>query len=240
MSTVNGKVRSYGYMPSKHWHQVGLSDAGPLYLAFVASAPPVKDPWQRVNLPEGLRFYFAKNYFASVNFYILGFFLTLWPRRRRQNYLKHFIGRRMMARWSIDRWNKGSPISFDRSSLQYYEPQSPAPYFLSLNSAQPQSGWLIKWYSINIAESGLTQLTELNTTQCNTCNYFNMPEHTHILDNLNIYYSIFRSNTLAMSSTMRQMTLTPTYHSMTSPYLLHAEGEDKKEQRNKNHPHLHL
>jgi len=41
MATVNGKV--------------GLSDAGPLYLAFVASAPPVEDPWQDVALPEGLR-----------------------------------------------------------------------------------------------------------------------------------------------------------------------------------------
>ena len=67
-------------------------------MAFVASAPPVKDPWQGLNLPEGLRFYIYANFFASINFFVLGFFLTLYPRRRRQNYLKHFIGRRMMAR----------------------------------------------------------------------------------------------------------------------------------------------
>ena len=54
--------------------------------------------------------------------------------------------------------------------------------------------------------------------------------YPHPKDNLNVSYSIFRLNTLAMSSTMRQMTLTTTYHSMTSPYLLHAEGVDKKEQ----------
>ena len=39
-------------------------------MAFVASAPPVKDPWQGLNLPDGLRFYFAKKYFASIDFYI--------------------------------------------------------------------------------------------------------------------------------------------------------------------------
>ena len=75
MSTVNGKVVLIKYHFARKYHhigrlcwlsswlnctnhalQVGLSDAGPLYLAFVASAPPVEDPWQDVALPEGLRY----------------------------------------------------------------------------------------------------------------------------------------------------------------------------------------
>ena len=48
---------------------------------------------------------------SSINFYILGSFLNLWPRRRRQNFSEHFVGRRTTAGWSTDRLRKGSSTS---------------------------------------------------------------------------------------------------------------------------------
>ena len=86
-----------------------------------------------------------------------------------------------------------------------------------------------QWYSINIAKSSShssrnsTQLKQLTATL-----FTNAWAYPHPQDNLNVSYSIFRLNILALSSTMRQTTLTPTYHSMTSPCLLHAEGAIKK------------
>ena len=43
-------------MDDFYFRKVGLTDAGPLYLALVESAPEVKDPWQDGHLPDGLRF----------------------------------------------------------------------------------------------------------------------------------------------------------------------------------------
>ena len=52
-------------------------------------------------------------------------------------------------------------------------------------------------------------------------------------------HSMFRLNTLATSSTTRQMTLTQTYPSMTNPYLSHAKGAHHKENHQyQNHLHL--
>ena len=50
-------------MDDLYFRKVGLTDAGPLYLALVESAPEVKDPWQDAHLPDGLRFRLIFDFF---------------------------------------------------------------------------------------------------------------------------------------------------------------------------------
>ena len=53
-------------MDGLYFRKVGLTDAGPLYLALVESAPEVKDPWQDGHLPDGLRFRLIFDFFGLI------------------------------------------------------------------------------------------------------------------------------------------------------------------------------
>ena len=64
MAAVNGKVVFSN--DDLYFRKVGLTDAGPLYLALVESTPEVKDPWQDGHLPDGLRFRLISDFFGLI------------------------------------------------------------------------------------------------------------------------------------------------------------------------------